>query len=378
MKKIISIFIVISAFLGCNENSTIYTDTGSVKGRIALQEKYVDSFNDLSNVNVQIIGTNESVLTGPTGDYSIGGIPIGNYTITASIWSYSSILVGSIENVSVEGGKVTKVPDIILDKPLSEKGYSFVYLRVRDSLKEHQFNVNPSISNSRQVSVVGEIQYENEISADTVVSINFNGNQYLSYTNKQLFLKTFSLEEGLNEFVVWMGDTHTPTGTLDTALIYYSTSIDRIDISLDWGSSNAKIDAGDLDIHLVNEQTGDSCWFKNENPDWGITDLNIDDPILFKDENPYSRSFGSESLKIVAAANGIYTLKINYFTNRSDSTIQINPTVRIELNGDPVTYKPPNAMNVGETWTVTQIICPIVGKISPEKIVEKTNIYGEE
>jgi hypothetical protein len=383
MKIFISIVILLVILLRCSTNSNSPTDfdtneendTGTIEGKIVLANEYKNYSEEVGYATVRILGSQFDAVTDSQGNYSISGLPEASYTIYAQ--SLVSSLNGFAYDVAVESGKVTTVPDIVLDyHSYYYEGFYIYNLVLKDSLDQYYgFSSMPMIVYSKSIRIIGRVGSYTEANKDTCVSIRLNGIRHLVSTDKQMFTKNLNLHDGLNELILWIGDAENPGSVADTGIFYYAKSLNKVKVSLDWSSSDyGFIDAGDFDLYLVNEQIGDTCWYKKLNPDWGILDFPFDDPFLHGDDNSLLESYGYEFIDIANAAEGTYTIMAHYYTNRSDLTTKITPTIYVSLKNDfeqEITC--PNSMEVGDMWIVGQFTYPFGNNVDIiNKIDQKT------
>ncbi len=70
----------------------------------------------------------------------------------------------------------------------------------------------------------------------------------------------------------------------------------------------------DFDLHFIDNK-GDTCNYRNSNPDWGTKGNNSDDPLLkFENNDPTS---SNETLLYKNIPNGKYTIMIHNFVDTS-------------------------------------------------------------
>jgi len=156
--------------------------------------------------------------------------------------------------------------------------------------------------------------------------------------------------------LVWFGDVINPEFVYDSMNVYYLPDNKFLEIELAWNTYNiGNGDAGDFDIHLINLQNGDSCWYGNERPDWGIENEYFDDPDYYDHPNSNNSDHALESMDIDRAAVGTYLLKVFYFSNFSGNSQPIRPEVEIEIGSNTYMLQSPNEMSVGDIWIVAEI-----------------------
>lgn len=142
---------------------------------------------------------------------------------------------------------------------------------------------------------------------------------------------------------------------------------DAIEVELTWDTPNA-----DLDLHLSEgnadlfERPGDANWC-NTSPDWGAQGDASDDPDLELDDRA---GFGPENMRIEQPADGTYDVKIHYFEEQGDATVEA--TVRIYTLNDPVpAFEASRLMNRNEVWVPARINWPdgTVGALSAANVI---------
>ena len=87
-----------------------FAQDGAVKGRV------LDGAFPLPGATIQLSGTQKNASTDFEGNYTITGIAAGNYEMTVTYLGYEK----ASQSVSVEAGKVTPVPNIIMKSTTDE------------------------------------------------------------------------------------------------------------------------------------------------------------------------------------------------------------------------------------------------------------------
>ncbi len=89
------------------DTGTVGTDTGIVEGLVYRQGEV-----DHSGVNVNLNGTDKSIVTDESGSYGFQNVDPGTYTVTASLAGYAEKTSGAFE---VRAGETTTVPPLTLE-----------------------------------------------------------------------------------------------------------------------------------------------------------------------------------------------------------------------------------------------------------------------
>jgi uncharacterized repeat protein (TIGR01451 family) len=131
-----------------------------------------------------------------------------------------------------------------------------------------------------------------------------------------------------------------------------------IKIELSWNTTGT-----DLDAHLIRPsgQYGDEiddCHWQNMNPDWGVSGVTEDNPLLDKDDRDGD---GPEYITLKQPEEGTYQYKVHYYTDRGHGPSLA--TVIVWINDDPVA-KYSKVMSNNEVWDCCYIDWPS-GKVTP-------------
>lgn len=122
MKK--NIFLICTTFLFISWAT--FAQTGSVKGKV------LDGSFPLPGAIVQLDGIQKSASTDFEGNFTITGVAAGNYAITISYIGYEK----SHQNIIVELGKLTQVPNIYMKSTSDELAEVVVSASVSRRLSE--------------------------------------------------------------------------------------------------------------------------------------------------------------------------------------------------------------------------------------------------
>jgi hypothetical protein len=107
----------------------------------------------------------------------------------------------------------------------------------------------------------------------------------------------------------------------------------------------------DVDLHLVNP-SGGVCYYSNQNPDWGVTDIKCDDPVLDVD---CIDQCTVEHITLNKLENGAYTVKVHYYSDHNLGPT--SPSVTVWLQGASYSFGPQTLAD-GDTWDVCTINWP--------------------
>lgn len=127
---------------------------------------------------------------------------------------------------------------------------------------------------------------------------------------------------------------------------------DKIHVELFWNTGES-----DLDLHMVRsgseffEEPGDVCYC-NQNPEWGDTSSDADDPTLDID---VTTGHGPEHINIEDPAEDTYTIYVHYFLDNGGGPT--TATVRIFLEGE-LAIEAYGLVENKEVWEVGTISWP--------------------
>ncbi len=361
MKHLIFMVLIFLLLSGCQKEVIKSPEMGNIAGRVVVDPALEDAPANLAGIDVRIVKTDITAYTDSAGQYLFLNIPEGTYSLEANERKYP--LYGHLEGVEVVSGGTRQATDLVLGSFIPNQPSFFVYsLRLIDSSgSEYTIINNDNLVTGKKYEIQGMIEIYSSGNLnyypDTSISIKLNDQPRITLnTVKGWFSSDISLSDGENILQIWLGTSDNPSYVSDPYRIYSLKSLNSVDIQLGWDSySSGGGDAGDFDLHLINNQNGDSCWYKNPEPDWGYPGATFDNPRLSRDENPYGYSSGDEDIGIISAAQGSYTIRVHYFSNHSDSLKTIRPTVRLRLKDNSSIYlTAPTSMKVGDLWTVSQ------------------------
>jgi hypothetical protein len=353
-------FILIFLVISCTEeNITNQSNLGNISGRVGYEDP--TGFIPLENAIVRIPGASVEVLTDSAGNFLILNLPAGNYNLMITTYGFQTKYC----TVSVSAGKTTKAPDIIFTSSSSTypnylrwvylrfQGYSSIYLNMNDTSL-----VDVDKISGDSLTIIAELDEDfYHISyQDIPLTVQFNSDLYYTETLKGRLLLRLPAIQNFSEIKIWQGHSPQPNGTEFISTIFITDIID-FQIYLNW-STNYNSSAGDCDIHLINMQAQDSCWYKNPHPDWGFPYLESDNPRLYDDTNFYGNYSGNEYLYLDYAPDGLYILKIIYFSNNFNPNQNITADVTLRLDDNYTYYDAPADLSVGQVWTVLKIEIP--------------------
>jgi hypothetical protein len=365
MKYFIFTGLIVMILTGCEKETIKSPDTGNITGRVVFDSTVTDAPTSLAGVEVRIIKTNITAYTDTAGEYLFLNIPEGTYSLEAV--DTRDYFYGRLDGVEVISGGTRKLPDLKLGidylnvPPISIS--SLILVDSSGNSYDLYYNNYPVRGKNFKIQGIIRIyspQFQTNY-PDTTISMKLNEQPRKTLnTAKGWFSADVILSEGENNFQFWLGTADNPDYTAGPYQVYSVNSINKVSIQLNWSSySSGGGDAGDFDLHLIDNQTGDSCWYKNPNPDWGYPGATFDDPYLNRDENQNGSSSGSEYLNIYSAPSGSYTIRVYYYTNHSDPLKIIQPTISMQLKDNSTIYlTAPTAMKVGDMWTVSQFSFP--------------------
>jgi hypothetical protein len=92
MKKILTGFLIIILFSGCEKSEIVLDLKGTLKGRINTLNEFGAQIIDNNNIIIQLEGSEPllSTVTDDTGKYEINDIPAGTYNLVISKDGYGS------------------------------------------------------------------------------------------------------------------------------------------------------------------------------------------------------------------------------------------------------------------------------------------------
>ncbi len=355
-------FLLLVVFIlpyGCTEEYiTNESNLGNIKGRVVDQNQ-----TGLEGISVSIPGTSVYAYTDSLGNFLLMNLPAGIYNLKVSAYYYT--IPKNINNISVSSGNTTVVPDILLDLNHSTNPdflqslsillpYSYeLFLAMNDTSFVDLDDVG---GDSLLIRGILSDDYYQHLVGDTALTVEYDSDLYYIETSKRNFNLRIPVKEGFCQIRVWEGHSAQPNNAsfISTILV---TEIILTRIRLNWNTSYGN-SAGDFDIHLINNELNDSCWYMNTNPDWGIIGLEEDNPDLDDYTNEYGYYYCNEDLYISYTPDGTYRLKVVYFSNVFNDNIQVTPSIYLNIDGMYYYYTAPSAMSVGQVWTVLEFNIP--------------------
>jgi hypothetical protein len=111
---------------------------------------------------------------------------------------------------------------------------------------------------------------------------------------------------------------------------------------------------GDVDLHLIAPGGSyflqNDCYFGNRNPDWGVEEFTLDNPMLDFDN---TSGYGPETIVLPQPIDGLYAVVVHYYSAWS---VDVTPTnVRVVLNEDDSRNYGPRSLEDENVWIVTGI-----------------------
>ena len=357
------LLLVVSVFLyGCTEEHiTNQSNLGNIKGRVVTQGH--TGYISLEGISVSIPGTSVYARTDSLGNFLLINLPAGTYNL--EVYSYNYELTKNINNISVSPGNTTVVPDIILDFSYSTRPtfLEMLYIVLPNSydlslLMNDTLVIDFEDVGGDSVVFLGRLSYDYYYSqvGDTALTIEYDSDLYYIETSKRIFYLHVPVKEKFCQLRIWEGHSTQPNNAQFISTILVTEKIHTW-IQLDWSTSYGS-SAGDFDIHLINNELQDSCWYKNPNPDWGILGFEEDNPDLEDGINSHGYSYSDEDLSINFTPDGTYRLKIIYFSNVFNFNIQVTPEISLYIDGIYYYYTAPSSMSVGQVWTVLEFYIP--------------------
>jgi uncharacterized repeat protein (TIGR01451 family) len=140
-------------------------------------------------------------------------------------------------------------------------------------------------------------------------SVTANGNSSAFTVVEGSFSASIDLADGENTVTVTVdnGQGQTASDSITVFLVPYALRIE-----LTWSTDNST----DLDAHLIrpgstfNDPVGD-CYYGNQNPDWGLPGVTIDNPFLDRDD---FSGYGPETIILLQPyEQGDYEFKVHYY-----------------------------------------------------------------
>ena len=126
----------------------------------------------------------------------------------------------------------------------------------------------------------------------------------------------------------------------------------------------------DWDLFLVNDSTGDTCYWKNRSPDWGIKGKISDDPFFQGDNYPargfnQTTGFGPYYTDFITCdnlADGTYSILVQYFDGLGSVIPQLNIQLGTTDYGSHILHfwqsSPEDTLKKGDVWFAGKIKMP--------------------
>ena len=109
MKKLL-LFYCILILLICAPHS-VFAQTGNLSGQV-FDASIPSTIPPMVAFNINVSGNDYGAMTGPSGDYSITGVPIGIHTVTAT---FSPTDIVTVTGVVITDGVTTEL-DFVLNR----------------------------------------------------------------------------------------------------------------------------------------------------------------------------------------------------------------------------------------------------------------------
>jgi hypothetical protein len=361
MLKYLALFTyILLAFTGCIEQQVVESDPnlGHLRGKVIFIPDTNPNYY-LYNY-VEVSGTSYWSRLDSSGKYNILNLPEGEYTVGTRFRSNNGPVFIS-QKASVVAGKTTDVKDIIVNYTNGQIGGQFLsWVSIKGLNRNYYLTNNDTVLIDNKLygpdSIIVKGLLRNYYFSDTSLTIEKAGVIKYVETQKGIFSLKLKIGEGINTVRIWEGHSETPPTDLFISHFYY-VDITPTKIDIHW-STEIDRDAGDFDIHLIQKQINDSCWYQNKNPDWGIKNVSSDNPYLGDYMNEQGYNTGNESITFEHTPNGDYVLKVVYYDNASEPTRTIKPTIDLRFEKNSYTYSAPAEMSVGQVWTVLEFNAP--------------------
>ena len=192
------------------------------------------------------------------------------------------------------------------------------------------------------------------------ITVNEAPSEALSFDEGSGFNNTVTLADGPNTITVTVSDgENSASHSINVHLDPYGI---RIELTWDTGSNT------DLDVHFIRpggtyndpddpieptDPIGD-CFFGIQNPDWGIPEVTIDNPNLFRDD---FNGYGPETITLLQPNElGIYQVIVNYYSD-SGTGLSANATVHIYIH-EILVATLNQVMVVDDIWDFAMISWP--------------------
>jgi len=335
--------------------------TGSIKGQIEVEGADEDDQFPL----ITIRGSNVFLIPDSNGVFEIQFLNAGSYEVTINPFfgtNDTTILVEVVAGLQTDMGTITLSAGI-QGNLVSEVSYS-VYFKFdpEDSWYDNSFSYytsDPETTFVNTDSVYFRISAQNNSleAYETVFTLKIDGVEIFTRSTLKLSSYfTLPLIDGLHLYEISSGEER-----LRSHVFYKATGIGaRVTFEVSNGDPDTYTSGSpDLDLMLVNA-LGDTCYFRNANPDWGVPGDKTDDPF-HKGDVP-SLSSNTEELFFQNIPDGVYTIFVQNFFNSTAynaGSRMAEPWITITVN-DSIHHiiKYPGTLNEGQLLQVGTFSAP--------------------
>jgi hypothetical protein len=141
----------------------------------------------------------------------------------------------------------------------------------------------------------------------------------------------------------------------------------------------------DWDILFVNNQNGDTCWYNNQHPDWGVAGNTSGNPSFTGDNlsgqlQDGSRSFISDRIGGTGLPSGTYSVYVAYYDGPLDSgsatpmlSILTDSTFGYVVQTSLLRLRPSSGMKKGDVWFVGTFSYPSMQMDTTGQAIEKSS-----
>jgi hypothetical protein len=405
-KSLVFIGLVLLLLCACFDSPVQQTtNVGIIKGRVVTSDGY-----GVPDQLLIIYGTNFMAFTDSTGNYSFYNVPAGTYRISAA---YNG---DSVANAVAEvfAGETALPADIIITAFTSDFTGSVTYaidgiFFCDASLRAPMFSENylgftnilpytpdsiylefsiysypggtvtsakgPPLERAIQIKQNHTLVYSAVPLKGRVHTHNlsFSGSDTFSITADSVLVRRFVIMDSAH-FVPAAITENRLFITIAPAAIYKSSSGMFFTVQNDtFRVQYEREDSLDWDLFLVNDSTGDTCSWRNQNPDWGEQLTSADNPKFSGDGFTYAYNDPDSSMKVfyipdqiyaVTMASGTYSVYVRYFDGPA-SCDSATPVLSIELgltSGSKIVNflqsSPVQPLKKGDVWYAGKISIP--------------------
>jgi hypothetical protein len=388
MKNIVLLTLAIALLLlGCSKqnpviNNTVDEDSGMIKGRIVDKDTA-----GLEAVHVFVSGTNIISRTDKNGDYIIYDVPEGKYTLTASAEFEDTEIDTEFAVVQVTAGDTVVLHELTVSMSFQHSDYDilvnslflydpqgnvvadgesysgnfstigthypggtdtqYIYLnmdtiQMKFQIKTYNTDYEIKYPLEQQVTVYqnGGIIYDRIAPKGRVETgdICLTGNDFIHIMVDGKSCEQFFIQESLqitgNYVFITTGKTALSALETSTYNYYSDRHYVLIDSTAYW-ISYAEYDSVDWDLYLINEATGDTCYWANPTPDWGKQNVQQDNPVFQGDEYIMSgaeedRYFTPDIISAGDLPGGVYSVWLRFY-NAPETITHALPQLNIAL-----------------------------------------------